>query len=628
MNFIVARPYRAHLVALLVFTLLAVGMTVPLAFRLSNSILATDSNALNDSYFSVWIFGWQAHQLIADPLNLFQGNIFYPFPNSLAFSEVILPGALLYLPFDYATGNPIFAYNLVLFLTFPLNAFAMYLWTLDWFKMANGESPIAYRVSPTSNIQHRTSNLHTPQFGESPISNLHSQVSPLTPDSPPSTLHAPLFLASLLSGVIFAFCTYKMGELRHIQLLMSMFMPLTLMYLARFMRTPNPHNGILTALFFALNALSSLYYALFLAFGILLYLGMDLVLRRFRLTRRHLLYGIIAFVITGVLVMPFLLPFLRLEREFNFSEGRDPRLYNARPASYIATPREQWLYGDITRPFRVASKGQPLFPGIAVLVLSAIGTVALVRHARAKAFDPRMWVFAILLGVMGFVLSFGPDLLTGRTGEAALNFPLPYFALAKLAPPLNSLNAPSRFVVLTMLALSLLAAYGVLVLMRRAPRRSAVIALVCGALIVAEYIPVPLRLDPIQAGVEISPVYRYLAAQPRGQAVVELPMGEPTFVDQDKYVVYAYNSLYHLQPLVNGYSTFIPPDYYALVTDVKNFPDGKAVKRLRKWGVQWLVVHSERYKQPSRLRKQLSKRKNIRHVLDDGDTWLYRMDVK
>ncbi len=564
------RPYLAHLLALACFCLLTVGMTFPLAFRLNDGLLATDSNALNDSYFSIWIFGWQAHQLIADPLNLFQANIFYPFPNTLAFSEIILPGALLYLPFAYVSGNPLFAYNVVLFLTFPLNAFAMYLYALDWFAHSNLETR-------------------------------HSK------------------LPALLAGLIFAFCTYKIGELRHIQLLMSMFMPLTLMYVARFLRAPNFHNGFLTALFFALNALSSLYYMLFLAFAVALYLGVDLVQRRFRLTRAHFVYGIVSLGIASILIIPLLLPFFRLEREFNFSAERDPRFYSARPASYLATPRSQWLYGELTRPFRVASKGQPIFPGIVAVALALVGLGALLVKKN------RAWIFLLLLALMGFVLSFGPDLLLGRTGEALLHFPLPYFALAKLVPPLNSLNAPSRFVVLTMLALSLFAAYGARTIAQRAPRWHTPLVCLFAGLILLEYIPAPLQLETIAVDTHVSPAYRFLAQEPRDQAVVELPMGEPTFVDQDKYVVYLYNSLYHLHPLVNGYSTFIPPDYYALVRDVKPFPKNQALRRLRKWGAVWLVIHADRYENADKVRKKLDKQKKLEHVQDFGEIWLYRV---
>lgn len=586
MNSFWKNSYRAQFLALAAYFAVTIAMTFPLAFRLTDSLLAADSNALNDSYFSIWIFGWQAHQLIADPLNLFQANIFYPFPNTLAFSEIILPGALLYLPFAYASGNPLFAYNIILFLTFPLNAFAMYLYALDWF----------------SQIAHRTAQIQS---------------------ADQSATRDPRF-AAFLAGIIFAFCTYKIGELRHIQLLMSMFMPLTLLYAAKFFRSPNFHNAFFTALFFALNALSSLYYALFLAFALALYIGIELARRRFHLTRQHLMYGIIAAIISGVIVVPFLLPFFRLEREFNFSAERDPRAYSARPASYLATPREQWLYGEITREFRIASKGQPVFPGIVVIALSGIGLGALICQ------KDRAWVFLILLALMGFILSFGPDLLWGRTGEALLNFPLPYFALAKVVPPLNSLNAPSRFVILTMIALSLLAAYGAHALAQRAfvpgggKAGGLMILFACTALILLEYVCVPLKLQTVAAGAAISPAYRFLAHQPRDQAVVEIPMGEPTFVDQDKHVEYTYNSLYYLHPLVNGYSTFIPPDYYALVRDVKPFPNPNALSRLHEWGVTWLVIHSGQFERLDAVRGQLDGEPTLEHVRDFGEIWLYR----
>lgn len=590
MKVFLARPYVLHVVVFILYTLLAIGMTAPLAFHMGDHLLGTDSNAVNDTYFSIWIFGWQAHQLIADPLNLFQGNIFYPFQNSLAFSEIILPGALFYLPLEYATGNPVLAYNLIVLFSFPLNAFAMYLLAVDWLGRGDGERRREDQGKEQDAIRH-------PLFA----------------------IRYPHVIAAFVAGVVFGFCTYKMGELRHVQLLLALFMPLTLLYVARFLRAPNFHNGFLTALFFGLNALASLYYAVFLAFAVALYLVVEFVGRRFRITRAHLIYGAMAVGIAVILVLPFLLPFFRLERQYNFSEGRDPRLFSARPASYLASPTSQWLYGAVTRPFYVASKGQPLFPGLAVL---ALGVVGLLVTLRAK---PRVWVFPLVLALMGMVLSFGPDLILGRSSEPALPFPLPYHYLALVISPLKSLNAPSRFVVLTMLALALLAAYGVRWLVEQKPRFGWAIAVVCMGVMALEFAPAPLVLQPVAAGANISPAYLFLAQQPSGQPVVELPMGKPTFAEQDKYVEYTYNSVYHWQPLVNGYSTFLPPDYYALVQDVQRFPSKRAVKRLRKWGVEWMVVHSDRYPNADKLRKELNGQPNIEHVQDFGAIWLYRI---
>jgi hypothetical protein len=94
-----AVPRSVHIGALVAYSVATLVLTLPLALRLGDSLVATDQSALDDAYLTVWIFGRGAHQLLTDPLHLFEGNIFYPFAHTLAFSEIILPGTLLYLPF-------------------------------------------------------------------------------------------------------------------------------------------------------------------------------------------------------------------------------------------------------------------------------------------------------------------------------------------------------------------------------------------------------------------------------------------------------------------------------------------------------------------------------------------------
>jgi hypothetical protein len=162
--------------------------------------------------------------------------------------------------------------------------------------------------------------------------------------------------------------------------------------------------------------------------------------------------------------------------------------------------------------------------------------------------------------------------------------------------------------------------------MERAPRWGTWIAAACAVLIVLEYIPAPLRLLPVEAGTNVSPLYAYLAQLPRGQAIVHIPMGAPTFADQDKYVAYTYSALYHpYQPIVNGYSTFIPPDYYALVKDMQDFPTRRKIRQLRDWGAQWVVIHSDALKEPQAMREKLARLPHIEHVQDFGALWLYRI---
>jgi hypothetical protein len=559
----------APLFVLGLFIVLTVVMTFPLALEAGHSLIGTDSNALNDSYFGVWIFGWQAHQLLADPLHLFEGNIFYSLHNTLAFSEIIFPEALMYLPLELATGNPILAYNIVVLSLFALNGLAMYLYALDWM------------------------NRHSAQ-----------------------PMNGRRMAAALLAGTVFAFCNYKFGEIRHVQLLSAQWMPLALMYLERGLRKPSSKSAFLTALFFTLNALTSLYYALFLTLAMALYVFVDWITRRYRPTRAQFVFAAKAGAIAVLMTAPFLVPFLQVEAQYHFSADRDPRLFAARPASYLASTGTNWLYGSATQDLYVAAKGQPLFPGLAALVLAAAGFIA---------WRWRSVAFFGLLAVSAFVLSFGPALLLGRDITTPFPHALPYYWLSLILIPLKSLNAPARFAVLVMLPIALLAALGAERLAARFPRRGGVLLVGLIGLILLEVAAMPLPLDPAAAGAEVSPVYAYLAAQPHDQPVVEVPMGDANFGSQDKFVVYTYSSLYHWQPLVNGYSTFIPPEYYRLVTAMRGFPSAATVTLLSKRGVVFVVIHSDRIGNASKVRAKLDSLVGIEHVQDFGGDWLYRI---
>jgi hypothetical protein len=554
-------------------------MTWPLALHLGGSLVATDRSALDDAYLTVWIFGRGAHQLLTDPLHLFEGNIFYPFAHTLAFSEIILPGTLLYLPFAYATGNPVFAHNLVVLLSFPLNAMAMYLCALDWLE-----------------------------------SNRRMQ------DGSPAPRDATQTAASaFIAGLVFAFCTYKMGELRHVQLLMAMFIPLTLWCLARFLRTGSRRDAAWTAICFALNALSSLYYGLFLAVGVAVCLAVDGIQRGWRYSRPHIRNASLAVALSGALLLPFVWPYVGLEGNCQASERRDPRLFSARPASYVATPPAQWLYGRLTRKLYVAAKGQPLFPGAVALTLAAFGVAMSLRDAS------RAWLLPALLVVTGFVLSFGPVLLLDRATTPGLPVPLPYRFLSTILPPLKCLGAPARFAVLSMVGLSLLAAKGLDAVVQRIPRRWAIVTALTTIAMLSEYGVAPVRLEHVTTGETLPPVYRFLAGRPPGEPVVEMPMGAPTYGAQNRNAVYIFHSVYHQQPLVNGYSGFIPPEYYALVREMQVFPSAATVERLDRWGVEWIVVHADRYRDAAGLRRRMDELSSVELVQDFGSTWLYRI---
>ncbi|HRB11977.1 MAG TPA: hypothetical protein PKU70_03120, partial [Vicinamibacteria bacterium] len=68
---------------------------------------------VGDPLHMAWAMAWVGHQVVRAPLALFQANAFYPYPNSLAFGDHLLPEGLLGLPVNLITGNAVLALNLV-----------------------------------------------------------------------------------------------------------------------------------------------------------------------------------------------------------------------------------------------------------------------------------------------------------------------------------------------------------------------------------------------------------------------------------------------------------------------------------------------------------------------------------
>jgi len=117
--------HKKALVVLLAFFILSLVFTYPLPLHLGSAV-----EDRQDALLNVWITAWDGHQLLADPLHLFDANIFHPYPRTLAYSELLLGNALLALPLTAVTGNPVLGYNIALLLSFALSALGAYLLVL------------------------------------------------------------------------------------------------------------------------------------------------------------------------------------------------------------------------------------------------------------------------------------------------------------------------------------------------------------------------------------------------------------------------------------------------------------------------------------------------------------------
>lgn len=162
-----------------------------------------------------------------------------------------------------------------------------------------------------------------------------------------------------------------------------------------------------------------------------------------------------------------------------------------------------------------------VFLGWTSLALALVGALALGRRVR-------LWIWtAMLFGLF----ALGPFLqINGRyrfdLDGVEATFPLPY-ALLHYIPIVKANRAPNRNSVILMLALAVLAGYGLHWLLQRLPTGrggrfySGLLPALLAGLILFEHLAVPAPLSDAR----IPQVYAQIAADPRPVSVLQLPLG-------------------------------------------------------------------------------------------------------
>jgi hypothetical protein len=87
-------------------------------------------------------------------------------------------------------------------------------------------------------------------------------------------------------------------------------------------------------------------------------------------------------------------------------------------------------------------------------------------------------------------------------------------------------------------------------------------------------------------------------------------------------------STFHWQPLINGYSDYMPPDFYESLPALQTFPSAEAFEVLRAKQVRWIVVHFHAYppEVAAVLRQELLvMTSRLRVAVDDDRVSLYEV---
>jgi hypothetical protein len=289
----------------------------------------------------------------------------------------------------------------------------------------------------------------------------------------------------------------------------------------------------------------------------------------------------VAAVVGGTLARPLFVPYMRLQREAGFMRPLDEsRLWSATWRSYLASSAHahSWMLPLIRR------WGEVLFPGFVTLIAGIAGwAIAWTRGGRLRE-------LSILYGsliVAALWASWGPD--------GGL-----YLVLHATIPAFSFMHAPARFGILVVFALAVLGAIAVAALMERlSPRVGTVLATVIVLVSVAE-LKVPLSFSRVPP---LEPAYRVLAKLPWGP-VLEMPFYSSRFASNRTQ--YMLDSTSHWKPLVNGYSSHVPPEFYRKTATLGGFPSHESFRLLERDRVRYVVFHM--YRLDARARQAVSER--------------------
>lgn len=506
------------------FLVLTAVMTWPWVTHLRDAV-ADES----DSYAHAYFLWWDYHQTFHDPRHLFDATIFYPERNTLAFGENDIGIALFFFPLFALGLKPLTVFSIAAFLSFPFSGYGM-------FRLAR-------------------------------------------------TLSASKSLA-WLAGIVFAFLPYRFHHLSHLPLIFAGWIPLLFEALILFARERTWRRALWLGAAFLLNALTCVTW--FILTLIPLCVSASILLSKQSIWRNRTFWLRAGFSLgaAALLLLPFMLPFLRVAQAHGFVRSpAEVQNFSAHLVNWFAVDEGNRLWkllGARTRDYDMA-----LFPGLAMLGLALLGFgvsawkvvtnwLGRDRAAPLTGSENELFMHAAFWSVLGFLGSLGLNSFFHRF-------------LYNYLPLFRSMRAAVRWSMIGYVGLTLLAGLGAVFLAAlirrvwpRLPAPAIISALVLFVLFDQWVRPFPL----VRGKVDPDEVTLYLKAKSMAGGIVELPA-------RDAGPFYMLRAADHGHPLVTARNSFTPPLEQELerLTTSQPIPD-QLLDLLETIPTSYLVIHN------------------------------------
>ena len=529
-----------HIAAFFIFCLATLYITFPLL-----SHLGEYTTGLGDELVIAWIQNWVIHAVTSGNLfSIFNANLYYPFQNSLAFSDTFFTSSIISLIPRVIVGEPIVVNNVTLILSLTFLGFALYL--------------LAYYITRS-------------------------------------------FPPSLLAGILVIFSPAVLSNTTHLQMLAIVGVPLSILFFLLFINKQKSLYLLISLTFFLLQVYNSFLPGYFIVISCLIIFIVFWFQNRKKARKIISKNNILLTALASLLLLPIVIPYYQVSKEFNY-------VRDIRDAIHFAIQPEDLLYpGSTSRlepfllnavPTNKYSQNNEFKPGYLGFVFSFLSIVTLIYILKnRKKNDSNIIMFSIIAAT-GFVLSLGPFLhLFRQTIHEPFPIPLPYILFYYLAPGFQGFRNSARWEMLFILAFAIVIAIVLQKMLKKYSHRTRVLiycVLIIGA--VAEF-NFPIHTNKVPHVKDFPKVYSWLNTTPQDTAIIEMPIynwGMWPYTQQELWREY-YGTV-HFRKTVNGYTGFSPPPWQDLVNKLyKEFPEKDTVKVIKNLKIDYIIVDKTQY---------------------------------
>lgn len=480
---------------------------------------------------------------IFHPKEYWQGYQFYPHPFSLAFANSYIVPSLIFSPIFWLTDSLPFSVNSYALLTLILSFIASF-YTVNFFVKNSW--------------------------------------------------------AAMVGAFIFTFnANTQVRFPQHLDVLSKYFLPLVFLFAYQLLEKPSFKKSFLFFLFFTLNALTVTYYQIF-SLVILPIVALPFLINHLKKKdwKYFIKFGKVSLV--GLIFLPILLFFNLPYWDFSQKEGAFRPLeatpfFSARMTDWLASSPDSLIYGKWVKGVEkyrepkddrgvLNYEEHTLFLGLIPLILFFIG----LKRFRQEKINQ---AFFYLLLILPAIFTFGPYF-----NGATQGWPLPFYFFHKLFPFMEGIRSPTRFEFLLFVPFSLICAFGVRKLMEG---KSIIIITIIIVILILENFTLKDFNNRSAALATVQNIGRDNLHFLSSKAVLHLPIY--TTEDADEF---GKNSAYLNwltqtgEKIVNGNTSYLPPDHLGLLAAFKQQLAATEIGILKTMDVSFIIIHKDKMPAP------------------------------